>query len=112
MFWQCDKIRGLWTEVQNWIEGTLGIHLPLEPCAILLNYDLDIPVEYYPVVVLILTLVKKLIYDNKDNCMMVKCIQVKRYICRTELTERHIATSKKQKHVDKWHDFHTMFSNK
>ena len=80
MLWQCDNIQGLWTKVKAWIDSTLGIHLPHEPCALLLYYDLDIPVDYYPVVVLILTLVKILIYDNKDNCTLIKFIQVKRYI--------------------------------
>ena len=95
MFWQCVEIRGLWTDVRNWIKNILKIHLPMEPSIMLLYYEIDIPVEYYPVIVLILTLVKKLIYDNKDNCKMVNFIQVKRYIGQIEFTERHIATEKK-----------------
>ena len=95
MFWQCVEIRGLWTDVRNWIKNILKIQLPMEPSIMLLYYEIDIPVEYYPVIVLILTLVKKLIYDNKDNCRMVNFIQVKRYIGQIEFTERHIAMEKK-----------------
>ena len=85
MFWVCGRIQSLWTEVQSWIDNLLGIHLPMDPDIILLYYGIDIPVEYYPLIVLILTLVKQLIYDNKDNWTNVSFIQVIQCIDKTEL---------------------------
>jgi len=103
MFWTCPTIIEVWKEMEAWISNTLGINLVLDAQMALMNIT-DIDVSFFPVITLILTLVKQTIYYNRESKIQVTKANLIRVIYKNEYIERAIAISKNRlnKHANKW----------
>jgi len=110
MFWECPSTQVLYVNLLSWIKTNLNIKLPMVKQTLLLYMDLEVDVDEYQIIILMLTLCKIAIYQNVSSHVPVTLDRVVKIIYRYEKIERYNATAVQniQKHRDKWQNIHRM----
>jgi len=110
MFWECSTVKKLIKELIAWIYDVLKVKLPCNPKKLLLYMDLDIDVDYYDIIIFILTIAKMAIYSNVNSRNQVPLFVITNKVFNYEKLERYNANKYKkiQKHASKWQNLYRL----
>ena len=68
MFWECDLIHQLWSDLHTWLSKVYGHNITFSRESVMLYlFDEDIDSTMYYILILIYTLTKQMIYELKDE---------------------------------------------
>ena len=109
LFWECPSTRKLWSSIDRWLSQELSLHVQTSREAAVMNIFSYIDITYLNLFNFIFTIVKKIIYNNRENVTELRLQVVINSLKKYEKIERLIAIKNKQlqNHFNKWLQLYT-----
>ena len=114
LFWECPKSRDLWIEIDKWLSQELTLYVTTSREAAVMNIFNYMDVTYLNLFNFVFTIVKKVIYNNRENVSNLRLQMVINALKKYEKIERLIAIKNKQlqNHFNKWLQLYTNWLSK
>ena len=114
LFWECPKSRDLWIEIDKWLSQELTLYVTTSREAAVMNIFNYMDVTYLNLFNFVFTIVKKVIYNNRENVSNLRLQMVINALKKYEKIERLIAIKNKQlqNHFNKWLQLYTTWFSK